>query len=110
MTPVEYAHSIGFLDQNTVLAHQVHCSDHDLEILRDTGTKIVHNPLANTILGSGMPPIVKMLEMGIDVAISTMGPVALIVKISWLLLAWLRSIKRHCTEMPDCCQRKNYWR
>ena len=72
-TPVEYCHSIGFLDENTILAHQVNCTDHDLELLRDTRTKIVHNPLANTILGSGMPPIVKMMEMGIPVVISTDG-------------------------------------
>ena len=73
MTPVEYAHSIGFLDKNTILAHQVHCTVNDLEILQKTSTKIVHNPLANTILGSGMPPIPKMLDMGIKVAISTDG-------------------------------------
>lgn len=73
MTPIEYAKSIDFLDRNTVVAHQVNCTEHDLEILRDTNTQVVHNPLANTILGSGMPPVVKMLEMGINVVISTDG-------------------------------------
>ena len=72
-TPVEYMHSIGFLDENTILAHQVNCTDHDLELLKETGTKIVHNPLANTIIGSGMPPIIRMMEMGIPVVISTDG-------------------------------------
>lgn len=72
-TPVEYFYEIGFLDENTILAHQVNNSERDLEILRDTGTKIVHNPLANTILGSGMPPIIKMMDMGIPVVISTDG-------------------------------------
>ena len=42
-------------------------------LLRDTGTQIVHNPLANTILGSGMPPILDMLAAGIPVSISTDG-------------------------------------
>ncbi|MCX6338967.1 MAG: amidohydrolase family protein [Candidatus Aureabacteria bacterium] len=73
MTEVEYAQGIGFLDGDTLLAHQVNCTDHDLEIIRDTGACVVHNPLANTILGSGMPPIIRMLEMGIPVAISTDG-------------------------------------
>lgn len=72
-TPVQYAESLGILDDRTVLAHQVHTTDEDLDILARTGTKIVHNPLANTILGSGMPPIVEMLERGIPVAISTDG-------------------------------------
>ncbi|MDF1565478.1 MAG: amidohydrolase family protein [Deltaproteobacteria bacterium] len=72
-TPVQYAESIGILDESTVLAHQVQTTDEDLRILADTGTRIVHNPLANTILGSGMPPIMEMLEAGIPVAISTDG-------------------------------------
>ena len=37
------------------------------------GEKVVHNPLANTILGCSMPPIVKMLKKGIQIAISIDG-------------------------------------
>ena len=73
MTPVEYFKSIDFLDSDTVLAHQVNCTENDLKILKETGVVIVHNPLANTILGSGMPPVVKMMEMGIPLVISTDG-------------------------------------
>lgn len=73
MTPVEFADSIDILDESTVLAHQVNCGPKDLEILARTGTRIVHNPLANTILGSGMPPIMEMIAAGIPVAISTDG-------------------------------------
>ncbi|KAJ4456026.1 putative Atrazine chlorohydrolase [Paratrimastix pyriformis] len=72
-TEIEYLKEIGFLDSNTMLAHQVHSTDGDLELIRATGTNIVHNPLANTILGSGMPNVIKMLQMGIPVAISTDG-------------------------------------
>ena len=73
MTPVEYAHHLGILDEQSVLAHQVNCGPRDLEILAQTGTRVVHNPLANTILGSGMPPVMEMLQAGIPVAISTDG-------------------------------------
>lgn len=73
MTPVEYAKKIDFLDENTILAHQVNCTENDLTILKETKTQIVHNPLANTILGSGMPPLIEMLERGINVAVSTDG-------------------------------------
>ncbi len=72
-TPVAYAHGLGILDEHTVFAHQVHTSDEDLELLAKTGTRIVHNPLANTILGSGMPRILDMLAAGVPVAISTDG-------------------------------------
>ena len=73
LTEVEFAESLGILDSETVLAHQVNCGPRDIEILARTGTKIVHNPLANTILGSGMPPVVEMLAAGVPVAISTDG-------------------------------------
>ena len=73
MTPIEYAHGLGILDARTVIAHQVHTTEHDLELIASSGARIVHNPLANTILGSGMPPIVEMLERGVPMAISTDG-------------------------------------
>jgi 5-methylthioadenosine/S-adenosylhomocysteine deaminase len=72
-TPIEYLDSIGFLDERTILAHVVNVTQKELEIIKERGCKVVHNPLANTILGSGMPPIPKMLEIGIPVAISTDG-------------------------------------
>ena len=73
LTEVEFAESLGILDQETMLAHQVNCGPRDVEILARTGTQIVHNPLANTILGSGMPPVIEMLAAGVPVAISTDG-------------------------------------
>ncbi len=73
LSEVEFAESIGILDGDTMLAHQVNCGPRDVEILARTGTKIVHNPLANTILGSGMPPVIEMLAAGVPVAISTDG-------------------------------------
>jgi 5-methylthioadenosine/S-adenosylhomocysteine deaminase len=74
MTPIEYAESIpGFLDKNTFVGHQVHNTEHDLEILAATNTSVVHNPLANTILGSGMPPLQEFKKRGISFAISTDG-------------------------------------
>ena len=73
MTPIEYANRIGFLDTETILAHQVNNTKKDLAIIKETGAKVVHNPLANTILGSGMPPLKRMTEMGIPFVISTDG-------------------------------------
>ena len=73
MTPIEYANRIGFLDTETILAHQVNNTEKDLAIIKETGAKVVHNPLANTILGSGMPPLKRMTEMGIPFVISTDG-------------------------------------
>ncbi|MCF7790466.1 MAG: amidohydrolase family protein [Victivallales bacterium] len=72
-TPVEYLNKAGILDESVILAHQVNTTENDMKILKETGTNIVHNPLANTILGSGMPKVVEMINRGIPVAISTDG-------------------------------------
>jgi 5-methylthioadenosine/S-adenosylhomocysteine deaminase len=73
LTPVEYFQQIGILDAGTVLAHQVNCGPRDVALIAASGAAVVHNPLANTILGSGMPPLMEMLRAGIPVAIATDG-------------------------------------
>ena len=73
MTPIEYGDSINFLDENTFVGHQVHNTDNDIAILSKTKTKVVHNPLANTILGSGIPALQQFKNHDIDFAISTDG-------------------------------------
>ncbi|KAL0213880.1 hypothetical protein P9112_006064 [Eukaryota sp. TZLM1-RC] len=74
MTPVQYAEKAGILDENTIFAHQVNNTEEDLRILSKYKVKIVHNPLANSILGSGLPDVVTMIDKyNIPVAISTDG-------------------------------------
>ncbi len=103
-TPVEYAEEIGFLDERTILAHQVNCTGNDLEILKRTGTKVVHNPLANTILGSGMPPVMKMMELGIPVAVSTDGSGSAdnqnIIAAARLASQYQKALNQDVTQLP----------
>jgi len=61
------------LDDKTLIAHQVNTSEEDLQILQKSGAMVVHNSLANAILGSGMPPVMEMIELGIPLCISTDG-------------------------------------
>jgi 5-methylthioadenosine/S-adenosylhomocysteine deaminase len=104
MTPVEYADSIGILDERTVLAHQVNNGPRDLEILARTGTAVVHNPLANTILGSGMPPVMDMLAAGLRVAISTDGSGSAdnqnILNAARLAAQYQKALHQNATVMP----------
>ena len=72
-TPVECLHRAGILDENTILAHQVHNTPIDIDVLAATGTGIVHNPLGNAILGDGMTPVIEMMDREIPVVISTDG-------------------------------------
>ena len=75
-TPVAHLDELGILDGPTVLAHCVHLSDDDIARIRRAGAAVLHNPLSNLKLGSGIAPIARLLEEGIPVALGTDGPVS----------------------------------
>lgn len=75
-SPVEHLHELGVLDGPSALAHCVHLSERDLELLAEHDATVLHNPLSNLKLGSGIAPVDRMLERGIRVALGTDGPVS----------------------------------
>ncbi len=53
------------------LAHFVWCGERDMEIVAASGANVVHNPLSNLHLGSGLQPTARLLGMGIHLALGT---------------------------------------
>lgn len=72
-TAVEHLHRLGFLNARTALAHCVWLTDSDIELLVQTAATVVHNPLSNLRLGSGIAPILKYRQAGVNVAIGCDG-------------------------------------
>ena len=70
----KFLREIGFLQERTSLAHGVWLSDEDIEVVAGSGASIVHNPIPNLILGSGIAPILKFINSGINIALGTDGP------------------------------------
>lgn len=56
---------------NTVMAHCVWSADEEVELMKQNGVFIAHCPASNMNLTSGIAPIRKYLDMGINVAIGT---------------------------------------
>lgn len=73
MTPVEYLGSLGLLSERAMLAHCVHLTDHDREIIAGSGACIAHNPVSNMKLCSGMFDFEKAKAAGCRIAIGTDG-------------------------------------
>ena len=71
--PVEHLNEIGFLGPEVMAAHCVWLSEREIGMLRGTGTNVVHNPVSNMKLGSGVAPVSEMLEAAIPVALGTDG-------------------------------------
>lgn len=70
-TPCEYFSALKFFDSPTIAAHCVHVTDGDMDILREKGVSVAHNPSSNLKLASGIANIPKMLEKGINVTMGT---------------------------------------
>ena len=70
---IAYLDSVGLTGRNVALAHCVHLSDEEIAILKTTQTNVAHCPSSNLKLGSGIAPIVKLLEQGISVSLGADG-------------------------------------
>jgi len=71
--PFEYLSEIGFLGDEVTAAHAVWLSDHEIEIIKNSKTKISHNPSSNMKLSSGIAPVSKLIQSGACVSIGTDG-------------------------------------
>jgi 5-methylthioadenosine/S-adenosylhomocysteine deaminase len=63
----------GILKEKTLASHCVWTSDDDIEIIRDKGAAVSHNPESNMKLASGVAPVPAMIDAGICVGLGTDG-------------------------------------
>ena len=70
---LEHFHSLGLTGPKGVMFHAVWLSDREIEIMARTGTKVVHCPVANALLGYGISPVSHFLSRGICVGLGTDG-------------------------------------
>ncbi|HUP50099.1 MAG TPA: guanine deaminase [Thermoanaerobaculia bacterium] len=61
----------GLLGERTVLAHGIHLTEEELDLLSRRGTRIAHCPNSNLFLGSGLFRLHHVLERGIGVGLGS---------------------------------------
>jgi 5-methylthioadenosine/S-adenosylhomocysteine deaminase len=66
--------SVGALGPNTQLAHSVWLDEDELALIGASGASVVHCPVSNMYLASGVARIPEMLAMGIPVSLASDGP------------------------------------
>ena len=74
MSPVQFLDSHGLFDYGGGGYHCIYFSDDDLEIFKKHRLNIVTCPGSNTKLASGIAPLYKYKEAGLNIAIGTDGP------------------------------------
>lgn len=70
---VSHLKHLGFLSSRTSLAHCVWLDEADTELLGDTRSTVVHNPLSNLRLGSGIAPLHQYRRAGVNLAFGCDG-------------------------------------
>lgn len=70
---IDYLNDLGVFESHVILAHGVQICKDDLEILKKIKGGIVHNPISNEKLGSGIANIKNLIDNGILVALGTDG-------------------------------------
>lgn len=70
---IKYLHDVGLTGPDVGLAHCVHTRPEEVDLLRETGTHVLHCPSANFKLASGIAPIPEYLREGINVSIGGDG-------------------------------------
>ena len=74
MPVIPYVKKQGLLEAKVIAAHCVHIDSGEIRTLHHAGAGVSHNPSSNLTLASGFAPVMKMLEVGLNVGIGTDGP------------------------------------
>lgn len=61
----------GLLGPSTVLAHNIHPTDPELDLLALRGAAVAHCPTSNAALGSGLFPLARHVAAGVRVALGS---------------------------------------
>ena len=57
LTPPQYLEKLGLMEHSMLAAHCVWVTDEDIELLARRGVTVLHNPISNLKLASGIAPV-----------------------------------------------------
>ncbi len=74
MPVIPYVKKQDLLEAKVIAAHCVHVDEGEIRTLQHAHAGVAHNPSSNLKLSSGVAPVKRMLELGLNVGIGTDGP------------------------------------
>lgn len=63
----------NILGEKTLLGHCIYINPHEMELIKDTNTMVVHNPESNMGNACGCPPTMELVHRGILTGLGTDG-------------------------------------
>jgi 8-oxoguanine deaminase len=73
MRPTDMLEDVGWMNDNVWLAHGVHFDDGEISRLGQHGLSIAHCPSSNARLGSGLIPLKKLQDAGVNIGLGVDG-------------------------------------
>ncbi|TXK81374.1 amidohydrolase [Paenibacillus sp. N3.4] len=73
LRPVAHLEKIGVFSRPTLVAHGVHLTDEEIDILQKYDVRVSHNPGSNLKLASGVARVPELLRAGVKVSLGTDG-------------------------------------
>ena len=73
LTPARYLDEVGLFEYGGGIFHGVHLTEEEMDILAMRDVSVITNPGSNLKLASGIAPVAKLAEKGINLAIGTDG-------------------------------------
>lgn len=70
---VDRLYDWDILGEKTLLAHCIYINPHEMDLIRDTDTMVVHNPESNMGNACGCPPTMELVHRGIVTGLGTDG-------------------------------------
>lgn len=71
LRPPAHLDQLGVFERPTLVAHAVHLTDDELDLLAERNVHVSHNPVSNLKLASGVARVPQMLAKGITVSLGT---------------------------------------
>ncbi len=71
--PIQILQEYGLLSRRTRIHHCVDVTKEEIHLIHESGTQISHNPQSNLKLGSGICPITRFIETGVNCGLGTDG-------------------------------------
>jgi len=73
MRVIERLHKKGVLSEKSIAVHCIHISEGEMELLKESGVAVVHNPQSNMGNAVGVSPVLELIKKGVLVGMGTDG-------------------------------------
>jgi len=70
---IERLYKHGVLSEKSIAVHCIHVTDDEIDLLKESGAAVVHNPQSNMGNAVGVSPVLKMIKRGVLLGMGTDG-------------------------------------